>query len=417
MKSNIFLKNLTLVMSSAASAQALGFMFIPLISRMFSPESIGVQNLFLSLAAILTPLGALTLPLAIVLVKGKDRVSIVTNASINISIVISAAVLVLIFLLKMLNLDFAFITNLGSWLYLLPFYLLFLTLIDISKKVLIKNNKYVTLSKVNLINAIVVNSSKVISGFISPTAFSLFVSVHIGVISSAIYSIKLSGVKYKKIGIKKTRDVMKEFYDFPLFRCPQMLINALSQDMPVILLASMFNVTVVGYYGMARLFMTAPINLLGNSLNSLLYPKFAENADSSVELFRLLLRSTVALAVFSFLPFSIVFFWGGELFSILLGDSWKEAGVIAEWLSIMSYFSLLARPTISLIPVINFQKQFLKYELFSFIVRVSSIFIAYSIFESYLGVVATFSIISSFIYILLIGIIFHIVSTNKIKNR
>lgn len=417
MNKSSFMKNLSMVVGSSASAQIIGFLFIPVISRLFPPEAIGLQNIFISFVTMLTPLGALTLPFAIVLAQNKISIKSIIYSSINVAFLILFIFYLLLIIFYFSGLSFELTNQLGGWLYIVPIYLLILTLIDISKKILIKDINYIGLSKLNLCNSLINNTFKVFSGMLSPTSFSLLISLNFANLLGFLYSIKVSGIDYKKTTISKTQEIINKYYDFPLYRCPQMLINAFSQGLPVLFLANFFGVEVVGYYGMAILIITAPVNLLGNSLNSLLYPKFVDSIDNKCELKSLLIRSTFFLAIIAIFPFGMIYFFGKFIFSFVLGDTWAIAGEIAEWLSVMCYFSLIARPSICLIPVINLQKAFLKYEVFSFFIRTSSLLLGIYMVGGYLEVVKYFSLVSSFVYLLLVVTVFYVVLNSKYQGR
>src|SRR5690606_33157336 len=60
------LRNILAVGSGTAAGQIVTFAFAPLITRIYSPETFGLQGVFLSLVSILSPVVALRYPMAIV---------------------------------------------------------------------------------------------------------------------------------------------------------------------------------------------------------------------------------------------------------------------------------------------------------------------------------------------------------------
>ncbi|KPZ53588.1 lipopolysaccharide biosynthesis protein [Pseudoalteromonas sp. P1-7a] len=417
MKNKSFIKNFSLVMSSSASAQLITFLFIPVLSRVYSPEVLGIQNLFLSLTTILIPIGALTLPMAIVLVKREIDINKLASACLNISIFLFLLLNLAAFLIAYLAPNVSFVRGLGGWLYLVPTYLLILTATEVNKKIIVKRKNYLGLSKVNIISSFIGNFSKTIFGLISPTASSLFISLNISAVLTSLYSFKKSGFSYIIIPKKRMKLFLKKYHDFPMFRCPQMLINAFSQDIPVILFSGMYGLSIVGYYGMARVFLTAPVNLMGSTVNSLLYPRFVEKLNAKEDVFTLLKYSTAGLALISIIPFALIYLYGEQVFVFILGSEWGGAGKIAEIMCVMSFFSLIARPSISIIPVINYQKIFLNFEVVSCLFRVASIFLGFNYFSNYLDVIMLLSFFSAFIYFFLTSMIFFVVYKNKFKSR
>ena len=66
LRSSPLIGNLAKVTSGTIAAQAIMFAFSPIITRLYGPEAFGIQGVFLSLVAILSPAIALSYPMAII---------------------------------------------------------------------------------------------------------------------------------------------------------------------------------------------------------------------------------------------------------------------------------------------------------------------------------------------------------------
>ncbi|HFG1985200.1 TPA: lipopolysaccharide biosynthesis protein, partial [Vibrio cholerae] len=85
--------------SGTLVAQIIAIAVLPLLTRLYTPEQIGVQNLFITTINILMPLATLSYPMAIVLVKDKQD-------GINSTILLSTVIVsILSFLLTLVFLD------------------------------------------------------------------------------------------------------------------------------------------------------------------------------------------------------------------------------------------------------------------------------------------------------------------------
>lgn len=84
--------------------------------------------------------------------------------------------------------------------------------------------------------------------------------------------------KNEKHNIKDLINTLKEYYDFPLYRAPQIFINTLSQGFPVMILLSNFGPGIAGYYTIGKQILDAPVQLLGKAVQDVFYPKLNENA-------------------------------------------------------------------------------------------------------------------------------------------
>ena len=62
-----FVRNVAIVATGTAGAQAITMAFAPIITRIYGPEAFGLLGTFMAILAVLTPVAALTYPIAIVL--------------------------------------------------------------------------------------------------------------------------------------------------------------------------------------------------------------------------------------------------------------------------------------------------------------------------------------------------------------
>ncbi|EKO3436068.1 oligosaccharide flippase family protein, partial [Vibrio fluvialis] len=255
-------------------------------------------------------------------------------------------------------------------------YLMVTTWIDIIKKDMIKSDKYIILARSNIISSIITNVIKYVGGLFSSTSIMLVGVINVSNLLNSVICYKLNGLKFTcNIQFGEIKQILRQYADFPKYRCPQMLLNAISQDLPVVLLSMSFGLKSAAYYGLCRTLFTAPVNLLGNSLNSVLYPKYVNMRNEGQNVSRLLIKSTLSLMVISIIPFGAFIFFGSQIFTLVFGEEWVMAGHYAKWLAILCFFILISRPSISLIPVIKVQKHFLIIEVFSFILRVVSLLV------------------------------------------
>ena len=59
-----FVRNVAAVAGGTATAQLIGILFSPLITRLYGPEAYGIQGVFMAIVAVGSSFAALSLPLA-----------------------------------------------------------------------------------------------------------------------------------------------------------------------------------------------------------------------------------------------------------------------------------------------------------------------------------------------------------------
>jgi O-antigen/teichoic acid export membrane protein len=201
------------------------------------------------------------------------------------------------------------------------------------------------------------------------------------------------------------RELAKRYRDFPLYRAPQVFINAASQSLPVLMLASFFGPSSAGFYTLGRTVLNIPSILISTSVGEVFYPRVSEAAHKGENLTRLILKSTVALVAVGFVPFALVIVFGPWLFDFAFGAKWVRAGEYARWSAFWMFFMFVNTPSIKAIPILSAQLFHLIFTMFTITTRLAVLLIGYHIYENDLVAVALFGISGAVINIILILLI------------
>lgn len=402
-----FVRNVVIVASGTAGAQAITLAFSPIITRIYGPEAFGLLGAFTAVLALATPLSALTYPIAIVLPKHDDEAKGLArlSARIAISIALTLGVLFLFVekpIARLLNMQ-----TIQNYLVLVPVAMLFTAWQTIMQQWLIRKKLFKVTARVAVSQSLILNALKSLVGLIFPTGAVLIV---LNTAGNLIYTAQLWlgakrwGQPNEQIHHPTTQPIsLKQLAiqhrDFPLFRTPQILVNAISQSAPTLVLASLFGPAVAGFYTLSRSVMNAPVNLLGNSIGNVFYAQIAESVNAGKNPSPFLHKATLSAFAVAAIPFLIVMIWGAPLFSWVFGSEWHTAGQYAQWVAIWLLFSLAARPVIAIIPVIELQGTFLIAEIVFILLRVGGLFIGAWLFNDALVAVALYAIASALLFI------------------
>ena len=426
---NKFVRNVAIVATGTAGAQAITMAFAPFITRLYGPESFGLLGVFMALVMIIGPIAALTYPIAIVLPKKDQDAKGLAWLSFYIAFSMSTFIAVLLFFWGEW-----FLTLLGSqsilpYVMLLPLSMFFAAILQIAEQWLIRKKHFKITAKVAVYKSLIVGSLQTGIGLIKPIGGVLIVVATIG---SALQAFMLfNGAK--KANLKETaeletpgqttavntknniKQLANTHRDFPIYRAPQVFINAISMSLPVLMLASFFGPATAGFYTIAMSVLGVPALLLGKSVGDVFYQRITEATHNKENLTRLLLKATGMLVILGLIPFATVMVFGPWLFSFVFGEAWHVAGEYAQWLAIWLYISLAARPAIAAIPAMHLQGFFLVYEVFSVLGRLGSLFIGFKLFNNDLDAIALFSISNVALYGFLI--FFVLIKSKSIKNE
>lgn len=402
------IKNILVVVSGAAGAQAIGMAFIPFITRTYGPEVYGTLGAFIALTGVLTTFASLSYPVAIVLPE-KDNTA---KSLVKLSFLLAASISLIIFFIICFAgewiMNLLGMNSLIGFVFFIPVVMFLTACQSIAEQWLIRKKAFKGIANISIAHSVINYGSQALIGLYTPLSVIL-ISIHalaIGIRSTLLFYVG------KKIKNKPSNDSSKynislaqvayKYRDFPLYRAPQSIINAISHSLPVIMLTSFFDPATAGFYALTRTVLGLPSLLLGSSVQSVFYPHFNEAVLAKNKAFPLLLKATAALAAIGMLPFLLVILFGPFLFEFVFGSEWSKAGQYAQWLSAWLFFGLLNTASASAIAVLRMQRWFLFYEISSVIFRGLAIYIGFFYFGSDLVTVAAFSLVGALLNIYLI---------------
>ncbi|MDD4239510.1 MAG: oligosaccharide flippase family protein [Desulfotomaculaceae bacterium] len=405
-----FIRNVFTVASGTAVAQAVGMAFAPFITRLYGPEAFGLQGLFVSVVSLLSIIAALGYPTAIVLPKSDADALGLAKLSIAIGFLTALFTTVaLVFfgvdLLKLLNAE-----AISSFLFLIPFAMVIWVLSSVLSQWLIRKKAYQLTSRFSVFTTLLLNSAKTAMGVLAPSALVLIVTNVAGSLIGTVLTffgwkrfVKERGEEQEATAPPATfLQLATRHKDFPLLRTPQNLINAFSQNLPVLLLASYFGASASGQYTIALSVLALPANLIGASVMAVFYPRITEAIHNGENARSLIVRATIGMAVIGALPYLLVMVAGPFLFASIFGQEWRTAGVYAQWLSIWLFLQYINKPAVSAIPALRLQGGLLIYEFFSTVTKIFALWMGFSIYGNAVVSVALFSLFGIVAYVWLI---------------
>jgi len=367
-------------------------------------------GIFQSLVAILTPIAALAYPIAIVLPKEDSEAKGLVKLSFLVSAAIFCAVVVVMLtggekLLALLDSE-----AIAPYVMLIPLSMAFAAYMQIGQQWLIRKKQFAITARVAVLQAFLLNSAKTGIGLINPVGAVLVALATLGhgLHAAMLWvGIKKSGTFTRNLPPQQTpqlslKNLAKQYHDFPLYRAPQIFINATSQSLPTLMLASFFGPSSAGFYTICRTVLGMPSRLVGQAVGDVFYPRVTEASHRGEDVQKLILKATLALAAVGFLPFFIIVAFGPQLFAFVFGGEWRIAGEYARWISVWVFFQFINKPSVMAIPALKLQKSLLIYELFSTASKILALFIGFSIFSSDIIAIALFSMFGVFAYVFLI---------------
>ena len=407
-----FARNVAVVASGTAAAQAITMAFAPLITRIYGPEAFGLLGTFMAIVAVAVPVAALAYPIAIVLPR-EDRDAL---GLVRLSVILSFAVALLAAAALWAGGDWLTATlgaeAVAGFLFLIPVAMLFAAWMQIAQQWLIRKKEFGVVARSAVAHSLILNSANSGIGWLHPVGAVLIVlatlgqALHAGLLFIGARRRYQGSIAEREEGSQTPlKELAHRHRDFPLYRAPQNFINAASQSLPLLMLAAFFGPAAAGFYTLAKMVMAMPTTLIGKAVGDVFYPRITEASHRGEHLTRLILKATLVLAGIGLLPFAAVIAFGPWLFGLVFGADWVHAGEYARWLSLWLYFMFLNRPAIMALPVLQAQRFHLIFTVFTITVRALVLMIGYYLFNSDLVAVALFGISGALLNVALVAIV------------
>ena len=412
-----FVRNVVIMASGTAAAQLISFVLTPVITRLYGPEAYGLMGVFMAIIQTIAPVAALTYPIAVVLPKRDEDAKGLMKLSWYISIGLAAAAGILLLLFNEPIAQIFQIGDVAPFLFLIPVVIIFSAFLQVTEQWLVRTKQFEIPAKASFLQSLLTQGSKAGIGLFFPAAAVLVVLTAAGNgVKALIMTLFTNSTRAKSPNTvqekgKSLRNLAKRYQDFPIFRAPQVLLNGMSQNIPVFVLSSFFGPAAAGFYSIGRTVLSLPIQLIGKSVGDVFYPRITEAGNNNENLTRLITKTTFALAAVGIIPFGTIVIAGPWLFSFVFGSDWVTAGEYARWMAVWVFTMFISLPSIKALPVLAAQAFHLKYTILMIIIRTGALLFGYYVFGNDVVAVAFFSISAA---MLSLGLI---VITLKISSK
>jgi O-antigen/teichoic acid export membrane protein len=388
---NEFARNVFTLMSGTTVAQGIAILIYLVLAKIYTTSEHGVFALFLSIIAVTGIISTGKFEAAIMMPPEEKKAF---NLVALGSLLCVAFSLILLVLVAFFHQGFAVLLGdplIEKWLWFVPLSTLMIGLFQILSYWSNRNKRFGSMAVANVgqsltNSAVKVSASKVFAnggGLIVGAIIGQFIGIVLFLWDFLKKDIALVG----KVSVSGMKEMAKEFSFFPRFNMIHNLINNLSSNLPVFVIASNFGTAEAGLYSFGFLMVFRPVSLVTSSFSQVFSQRVISQYNQGKKIYTDVRRMAMQLFKFGIIPFLIAGIGGPILFRIFFGTTWIEAGRYMQILLPWIFVVLVSAPLSFLPDMLKRQQAAMWLDVLKIAVRIPALAIGVYYNNIYLAVV------------------------------
>lgn len=376
----------------------------PVIARIYAPEFYGILGLYMSISNLIGVLAYSHYPQAVMVVKEEME----AKQIIWFSFFLSTAVAVFsgIIIIILLNFTGVFSSAKESWwMVLMPFSIIF-NGVTASLNIWANRTKsYKNLAFNRIFQALLTVGVQISFGLLYKDGRGLMIGFLVGQFISAaflVYTFSIRKTQYSigRPSLNDLRPIAVKHKKWLIYLTPTDFINSFINQSPIFLLQILAGPSYVGSFLFTQRFLSLPQQYISNGIVDIFKQKASEayHRDGNCKI--LFLKTFKLLSSIAFIPFLVSVFFGPQIFTFVFGDKWAQAGIFAQYLSILFFFRFIISPLTYVYFIVGRLKEDFLLHLLFLVVTTVSFYITSLMTENKNMLILAYSISYSAIYII-----------------
>lgn len=396
------LRNIMTLVIGNGLALSIPVLVSPFLSRIYNVEDFGLYTVYIAVVSIITSFSTGRYDYAILVAKTKKNAYHLFLIAVFILSGVAGLTLLMLWLFKEPFLASLSVSRMGNLAYLIPVNIFLFALYRISQNGLNREREYNAISASKSGRSFIVGGLQLSFGWMGYLGSGLIISKIIGdLVVSSLLSSRLYRLyrKIKPAFSRKTAGyLLSKYKKFPKINTLHAFINALSLNSIPLLIGFYFGEKIVGFYGLSYMVCVAPVQLVGTAVYQVFSQKISVLFNEGQSFYGYTKKTLKTLFLISVVPFTVLFFFGPEIFQFVFGEKWIISGEYVQILAPYLFLTFLLTPLTYIPLVFNEHEKALLFEVLSSASKIISI-----IAGAYLG-----GITMALIFLSASGILIHI---------
>lgn len=348
-KNSPFFRNVAILSSGTAIAQAIPIAVSPILTRIYLPDNFGLLAVYTSCVSVLSIIATARFELAIPLPeKDSDAVNI---AVLTLKICMAVSLLLFIPLLLLSEYIASALGNneLAPWLFFLPVSVMATGAFNVFQLWCNRLSHYSRMASTRTQNALFNSGFQIALGLFKMNGGLILGQVTgklamLGVIWRTIHLNSPSPSLLSHSNVQTQYSMAQRYASHPRHIAPSQLIGVVAMQLPVFLISSVYSLADAGFFALAYRLVSLPTGLIASAIGDVYRQKIAVEYSQNGEFRKTFLKTLGATSLLALLPSVLSYLLAPALFAVVFGESWRIAGEYAQILVIAAYFQFIFTP-------------------------------------------------------------------------
>jgi teichuronic acid exporter len=353
-----FVRSVMVLMTGTVVAQAIAYLIYPILTQLYDAEDMADQTLYMRIVAFISVMATARYELTLPIAKRDVHAFHLYQLSFRIALVVIATATVAfgVYLLfrpvRQNDLLFLSLTILSAYL---------AASINLGTSWAVRTKQFRRISQQRVTNSLAGGAFKLLFGWFSWGGMGLVFGSFLAYLFSSVVFVfdflKLRKQHGNYKTAKRMRVLSREYKQFPALSLPLALID-LAVDLAIAsLVLFYYDKESYGLYSYALMILKVPLMVIGQSVGQVFMNKCSVMVNEGKSVVPLITKTFSTLFLLSIVPFTLLFFFGEELFAFVFGEEWAVAGVYASILSPALLLNFVLSPVSGMPLVMGRQKE------------------------------------------------------------
>lgn len=347
-----------LMSSGTIIAQAINVLIQPILTRIVSPDALGIYTYIISLATMIIPVASLKLDMLIVSEKDDNEAQYITDVSIFLCFIISLLYVIVIsvgYFLPSIN---AF-NRYGLVIYFVPLIVLTNGIRFLFISYNNRYREYKLIASIGIIREGAKGVLQILSGFFRFGALGQIVGYAI----APIFGLSVQTKGYREKLKNRTPLTMDHFKstllckgkDQILYLVPAQFVNSFSHALVIMSISALYSASSLGYYSAGTRLLEIPLVFITANVSKVCYRQISSLVANEKPVLGLVSKISIALFIIALSGFGLLYFIAPPCAEFVFGKGYYVAGEYMRCLCVMYVVRFVAASFAGLFTIFNKQ--------------------------------------------------------------